>query len=357
MRDRRPVDELSIEELERVLAIRKRQARQQQMQRMRARGRVVDAESTSPAVVPAVRPNSTRSADGVNASAAAVEPNALHASGPSLEAAPRFTNEEEVAANAAQGESWSKLRDRLLLVVEVVAVFGLLTIGALMFIEVGQLQQETANAQELANQQRLAGLPTPQPTPIIQVRVEDYVLPGGHTVDASGNAQFNFAEFFEDVPSHLQTSIVNQVYVPIDISRPQPTSETALYLNIPKLGIDQAIVQGTDWEALKQGVGQVLNGVTPSDETGNLVLAAHNDIYGELFRYIDQLAPGDEFQVQTRTQTFTYRITGSDIVLPTDVHVMNDQGRSTVTLISCYPYQVNDKRYVVFAERVDTPGF
>ncbi|MBK8134768.1 MAG: sortase [Chloroflexi bacterium] len=59
---------------------------------------------------------------------------------------------------------------------------------------------------------------------------------------------------------------------------------------------------------------------------------------------------------RTRTQTFTYRVTGTDIVNPTDVYVMADTGRPTVTLISCYPYRVNNKRYVVFADRIDDPG-
>jgi sortase A len=84
-----------------------------------------------------------------------------------------------------------------------------------------------------------------------------------------------------------------------------------------------------------------------------VVLAAHNDIYGELFRYLDQLEPGDRFHIRTETDIHTYVVTGFDIVEPNDVHVMENQGRPTATLISCYPYQVNDKRYIVFAERED----
>ncbi len=41
MRDRRPVDELSIEELERILAIRKREARQARLQKLGTQGRRV----------------------------------------------------------------------------------------------------------------------------------------------------------------------------------------------------------------------------------------------------------------------------------------------------------------------------
>ena len=42
MRDKRPVDELSVEELERVLAIKRREERQQHLQRMQRTGRVIE---------------------------------------------------------------------------------------------------------------------------------------------------------------------------------------------------------------------------------------------------------------------------------------------------------------------------
>src|SRR5262245_12106228 len=45
MRDKRPVDELSIEELERILAIRKREERQRQLQRMQRSGRVIPQQA------------------------------------------------------------------------------------------------------------------------------------------------------------------------------------------------------------------------------------------------------------------------------------------------------------------------
>ncbi len=125
-------------------------------------------------------------------------------------------------------------------------------------------------------------------------------------------------------------------------------------LIIPKLNVDHTIVQGIDWEALRQGVGQLPNGTTPADDAGNLVLAAHNDIYSEIFRDLDQLEPGDQFQVQTRNQIYTYTIKGSEVVDPDAVHVMDPTDEATATLISCYPYQVNTQRIVVFAELEQT---
>ena len=44
MRDKRPVDELSIEELERILAIKKREERQKRLSRMQREGRMVEAD-------------------------------------------------------------------------------------------------------------------------------------------------------------------------------------------------------------------------------------------------------------------------------------------------------------------------
>jgi sortase A len=173
------------------------------------------------------------------------------------------------------------------------------------------------------------------------------VLPSGHTpASESGGGQFNF----DEIPAQMRALIANQVYLPPDIQRPPPTDETPLVLRIPKINVDHSIVQGVDWEALKLGIGQVQNGTTPSTPNGNVVLAAHNDIYGELFRYLDQLEVGDQFQIQTQQHLYTYTITGWDIYEPTDVHVMEPRGKAGATLISCYPYQVSNKRIVVFAD-------
>src|SRR5574337_312358 len=48
MRDKRPVDELTVEELERILAIKKREDRQQKLKRMQRAGRIVASEPSVP---------------------------------------------------------------------------------------------------------------------------------------------------------------------------------------------------------------------------------------------------------------------------------------------------------------------
>jgi sortase A len=362
MRDRRPADELSIEELEHLLAIRRREARQRQMAKMERSGRTVNAPPVpvpaapvSAVQVPPVTVSAVQAQHAQPVQAQHAQPRA------SLEAqtgdAPAFVFDDEPAAQhpapkpkpprytlMARREPKSRAFHALLTVVEVAAVFAIAVIGLNLFGALRGLERETAVAQQLADEQRRAVIPTLAPTPTL--RLENVVLPGGHTIQ-NGAPVFNYAE----VPEHLLPLVESQWVQPV-ISRPQPTSETALALTIPSLNISQTIVQGVDWEALKQGIGQLPNEYNPGDDGGNVVFAAHNDIYGQIFRYLDQLEPGDQFQVQTQTHSYTYTVTETRIVAPNDVSVLQPRGTATATLISCYPFGVNDRRIVVFADRI-----
>lgn len=127
-------------------------------------------------------------------------------------------------------------------------------------------------------------------------------------------------------------------------------------LEIPRIAVDHNIVPGDNEEMLKRGVGMFGGSVLPG-EKGNLILSAHNDVYGAIFRDLDQLEPGDEILVTTSRARYTYHVLSSTIVEPTDTWVTLPTGRPTVTLITCYPRRINDRRLVVFAELVDEHTF
>lgn len=357
MADKRTVDELSIEELERILAIKKREARQANLRRMRRTGRVISPVVEPP---PPEQPSEDESGLPEFISKALDDP-ALQQDEPVIvdeppppasRVKPQFLDKEDGAFNRkrkndSNANVWRRFMDRSLLLVEIAAVIGLFVVGFTMVDGIATLQRETAQAQSRADAQIRAAIPTIEPTPTL--RLADIVLPSGHTPPTESGSTFNF----EEVPENLRSFVRDQIY-PTVIERPPLTPQTARRIIIPDINIDATIVQGVDWDALRLGVGQHQNNVTPADAEGNVVLAAHNDIYGELFRHLDQLEPGMHFQIQTETQIYTYVITGTDIVEPNDVYVMeNTPGKATATLISCYPYQVNNKRYIVFAERVD----
>lgn len=347
MRDKRPVDELSIEELEHILAIKKREARQQRLQKMERGGRLVQnpiSESTHIEAAPAAAIRvSVPVLESTNpAPSADIERRVAPMVADSV---PHFEDGDDglvqvYAVPQKRNQPWKRMLDRVLLLVEVAAVIGIVVIGVSLFEAIRSLERETADAQALAEQQRRLGIPTIAPTP--SLRLEDYVLPGGHI-----GAQFNY----DEVPAHLQALVESQWVQPV-VSRPATTSETARTLTIPALNLSQSIVQGVDWEALKLGVGQLPNRVNPGDTNGNVVLAAHNDIYGQIFRELDQLQVGDQFQIATSSTVFTYTITDIQYVEPNEVSVLENRGSPTVTLISCWPYQVNNQRIVVIADRV-----
>lgn len=311
MRDRRSVDELTIEELEHILMIRKREARMERLRRFESTGR---------------RPIEVPIGEGADE---------------------EIDDDEDVEFESFLQTDQEKtprkertLRDHLLLAVELtaaLAIFGILIYTA---VSVWNLNQETAAHQA----EQLAELPTPSPTPLLRA----VVLPGGHTPPtAPGGARPNF----DEVPSYLRPQVEQSFYAPVVQSTPLPGY--AVRISIPAINIDAQIVQGTGWEQLKQGVGQQPGTAIPG--AGNTVLAAHNDIYGELFRNLDQLAPGDEIIVYNSTsQQFVFSVSETYVVEPTDVQVMDPTQEAIVTLISCYPYLDNSQRIIVIGT-LDNP--
>lgn len=180
-------------------------------------------------------------------------------------------------------------------------------------------------------------LPTLTPTPLIRA----IVLPSGHTPPTSpGGTKPNDAE----IPEHLRPLVQAQMNIPI----PTRGVEQGNRIRIPALDVDAPIVQGDGWEQLKKGVAQHIDTANPG-QNGNMVLTGHNDVFGEVFRYLDRLKPGDEVIIYTSKRSYTYLVTGWIIVEPSQVEVMAPTPDATVTLISCYPYLVDNKRIVVKA--------
>ncbi len=290
MARRKAPEDLSVEELRRLLVEKRRGSRKERLEHYRRTGRVADA---APEVIPSV--------DTQDAEYALVTP-----------VAPR-----------------RRIMDRILLGVEVLAVVGI--IGVLMsgFGLLQDLNREVAAALNPV---------TPTPTPLVMA----VILPSGHTPpDAQGNTRPNEAE----IPEHLRPMVQSLENIPA----PPASVSQAIRIQIPSLKVDAPIVQGDGWEQLKKGVGQHIGTADPGVD-GNVVLSAHNDVYGELFRYLDRLQPGDQVILYTQERQYIYVVDRTVIVKPTQVEVMAPTADPTVTLISCYPYLVDTERIVVFAK-------
>ena len=84
-----------------------------------------------------------------------------------------------------------------------------------------------------------------------------------------------------------------------------------------------------------------------------MYLAAHNDIFGEIFRHLDKLELGDEFFVYSGDQPYRYVVTSKRVIEPTDVSVMYPTTEPIATLQTCYPYLVDTHRLVAVGELAD----
>ncbi len=231
----------------------------------------------------------------------------------------------QVTTRISPPRSWL---DSLLLLAECLAVVGLLAVVVIGLLTLGSFNKTIAARMQP---------PAPEPTPIIQA----VILPDGHTPPTSpGGARPNEAE----LPEHL---------LPIwqsfsNLPTPLPALEQAIRIQIPAIRVDAPVVQGDGWDQLKRGVGQQVGTPDPG-ESSNTVLSGHNDVYGEVFRYLDQLNPGDQVILFTSRRQYTYVITGTQMVEPTAVEVMAQTSDARVTLVSCHPYLIDDHRIVISA--------
>jgi len=229
-------------------------------------------------------------------------------------------------------ERGKRVIDGFLLTVEILAVVGLIFVLFNGLDILQELNREVALALEQ---------PTLTPTPLIKA----VVLPSGHTPpDSPGGSRPNI----EEIPEHLQPVVQSYGEIPIPTQGPQH----AIRLQIPKINQDVPVVEGDGWEQLKKGVGHHINSANPG-EAGNVVLSAHNDIHGEIFRDLDKLEVGDLVVLFSERQSYTYVVEDVLIVEPTQVEFLESTSASKTTLISCYPYLVDNKRIVVIANLLE----
>jgi sortase A len=237
---------------------------------------------------------------------------------------------EESKASKKGSASRRRLGQRILSSLEVAIVLLFILVFGSAFRQLQGLNQDTVAAWDL---------PTLSPTPLIQA----VVLPSGHVPpNDRGETRPNEAE----IPEHLRPLVQSLPSVPVTV--PNPGSAHGIRIQIPAIGVDAPVVQGDGWEQLKRGVAQHLDTANPG-ENGNMVLSGHNDVFGEVFRDLDQLQPGDEITVFTSQRSYRYLVTGWTLVKPTQVDVMNPTPDATLTLISCYPYLIDTERIIVKA--------
>jgi sortase A len=122
-------------------------------------------------------------------------------------------------------------------------------------------------------------------------------------------------------------------------------------IQIPRIGLNMVLVDGTDHESLKKGPGRYLGSFMPGEDR-LVYIAGHRTTYLAPFSHIDALRKGDVVTLQVPYATFSYRISGHRIVAATDVSVLRSPRHERLILQACHPRFFASHRYLQYAQLV-----
>ncbi len=118
---------------------------------------------------------------------------------------------------------------------------------------------------------------------------------------------------------------------------------------IPSIGADYVVIEGTDEGDLQRGPGHYEYTAFPG-QGETIGIAGHRTTYGAPFNKINEIEKGDSITLEMPYGEFTYEVTGTDIVDPTDVGIVDETGRERLVLTACHPLYSAAQRYAVFAD-------
>lgn len=150
---------------------------------------------------------------------------------------------------------------------------------------------------------------------------------------------------------------------------PKPKMPKPTHLTIPAIKVDSDVIevgvspieidgqQAYIWDVAPYAVGHNFSSADPG-EGENVVLTGHDDWQGEVFKNLYKLKKGDQLTVQAGDRQIGYHV--DDILLlpevgqPLEKRIENAKfigttGDERLTLVTCWPYGVDDHRVIVIA--------
>jgi sortase A len=105
-------------------------------------------------------------------------------------------------------------------------------------------------------------------------------------------------------------------------------------LRIGVIHLEVPVLEGTDDFILNRAVGHI-DGTAEPREEGNVGIAGHRDGF---FRGLKDIHQGDGIELITRDKRIKYVVDETMIVSPEDVSVLAPRSKSSLTLVTCYPF-------------------
>ena len=243
-------------------------------------------------------------------------------------------------------------------------IFGVLMLGMAMAIPASQAIQEANMRDRLASfgggESSASTDAAPERPALIESSTPSTPSGNGSESSKAGQAVVAGEELDDEevTASHEEE---------VESSMPKPT-----HLRIPSVEIDSEIVPVTshitevngqrvrEWDVASYAAGHHDTSARPG-EGGNTVITGHNDWEGEVFRTLEHVEVGDLVYVESEAGEFRYVI--EEVHLRREVGVSMEERLATgqfmapmpderVTLITCWPYGINDHRVIVVAKPI-----
>ncbi len=133
-----------------------------------------------------------------------------------------------------------------------------------------------------------------------------------------------------------------------------PEGTPIALLEIPRLGLEVTVAEGTADSVLRRSVGR-LRASAPLGGRGNTALAGHRDTH---FRRLEEIAAGDRIVLSGPLGRREYEVAWTRVVEPDETWVADTRSVRAppeLTLVTCYPFRwvgTAPQRFVVRANLV-----
>lgn len=127
----------------------------------------------------------------------------------------------------------------------------------------------------------------------------------------------------------------------------------SMRLVIPRLELDTPIGGDTTLETLGKLPGLYKYGQIPNLYNTNVSIAAHRDLPGYEFYYLDTVTEGDFLYLVYREKVFKYEYRSTEVVERDDWNPIRVHYDSRLTLTTCTPLGTSRQRMIVVGELVE----
>ncbi len=128
-------------------------------------------------------------------------------------------------------------------------------------------------------------------------------------------------------------------------------------INIPSIDCRLPIYHGSSEDMLAKGAVHLAGTAFPiGGSSARSVISAHTAFPGKIFfDRLSEVEIGETFSVTVLGDTFYYKVTEINIVLPDEVEYLQPvKDKDLITLVTCTPYALNTHRLLVTGERDTT---